>query len=220
MFILKRDSKVILRGKIEVHTLKALFEDDGLEIFSSGSVKIRCCEENHTGKYLWETWNSMGNLLCNFSFTLNIYDRRHLSSPDLLSVCQSFAEVKPSTTECSLRPHDSSTDLLLRENICLNRKVFLLLCGVMAMFLTLITALCCVSIMLRRTSSPSDHPPGVDVDVIYTEVDICRKGKRNRKKHESVKNVTEIYSEVNHEPNQETRNLTFTTYGLDEINPV
>lgn len=39
-------------------------------------------------------------------------------------------------------------------------KVFLLLCGAMAVFLTLVTALCCLTMMLKTTSRRSNNTPG------------------------------------------------------------
>ncbi|XP_034167219.2 uncharacterized protein LOC117599167 [Pangasianodon hypophthalmus] len=213
-FCLKKDNNVILQGRREDRSLCNVHQN-GVELFSSGSVKISRCVKSHSGEYHWETFDSDGRVQCDVTFTLHVHHH---------SLCQPSAEPPPSsndankTSESLLTQDSSSTNTTVREQICVNSKVFLLLCGVMAVFLTLITALCCLAVMLKRTSSPAcDTSPDFvpSVDVLYAEVDVSRKGKRNGKEGETVDSDTAIYSEVAQEMKQETGNQTFTTYGLN-----
>ncbi|XP_017348002.1 uncharacterized protein LOC108278861 [Ictalurus punctatus] len=224
-FCLKKDNNIILQGKREDHMLHKVYKN-GVELFSSGSVKISHCVKNHSGEYQWETFHSDGKVQCDVTFMLQIHNHHHhhhLSSPDLHSLCQPSAESQHSSNsmnknnESLLTPDCSSTKTALREQICVDSKVFLLLCGAMAVFLTLITAVCCLTITLKTTSQPCDHSPDFipKVDILYAEVDVRSERMRKRKEAETLESETAIYSEVAQEINWETGNQTFTTYRLN-----
>ncbi|XP_047661627.1 uncharacterized protein LOC125139856 isoform X2 [Tachysurus fulvidraco] len=216
-FCLEKDNNVILQGNREVHSLRHV-STHGVELLSSITVKISRCGKHHSGQYGWKTFSSDGTLQCDVTFRLQIHDH-HVCSQ---SFCQPSAETRRSSLDTNrssvslLTPQCSSANTAQRQQICVNTKVFLLLCGALVVFLTLITALFCLTITLKRTSPRSDTPsdliPGVEV--LYADVDINRKGKRNREEGETPESVTVIYSEVAQEMNPETGNQTFTTYGL------
>lgn len=71
-FRLKKVNKILLQGKgddLAVHKL----HENGVELFSSGSVKISHCLKNHSGEYHWETFSSDGKVQCNVIFLLEIH---------------------------------------------------------------------------------------------------------------------------------------------------
>lgn len=73
-FSLIKANNVLLNGKREDQTSGNVCKN-GVELFSSGSVKISRCEKNHSGEYHWETFDSDGDLQCSITFTLQIYGK-------------------------------------------------------------------------------------------------------------------------------------------------
>ncbi|KAL7854266.1 hypothetical protein AOLI_G00211100 [Acnodon oligacanthus] len=130
-----------------------------------------------------------------------------------LPVCRQSDDSKQVCVDEEKKPGHRAADI--PDQLCVNSRIFLLVCGALAVFVTLILALCCLRIALdtKSKSLPEDQP-------IYTEMEFENQGKE--KAWSEIQEMTGIYAEVTTgrnaqqpEGQRDTSNVNLCTYGYD-----
>ncbi|KAL6469634.1 hypothetical protein MHYP_G00207530 [Metynnis hypsauchen] len=154
----------------------------------------------------------IGNLTCSIS-----YEMGSNFTTAWLPVCKPSS--KQACVDGDKKPDHCSTGIpgstVQNDQLCVNSKIFLLVCGALAVLVTLILALCCLRIALDTKSKPlpEDQP-------VYAEIDFENQGQE--KAWSGIQEMTAMYADVRKgyndqqdEGQTDTSNLNFSMYGHD-----